>query len=148
MKQTRCCNLLPLTAAGILLLSVSCRTQKTERQDYIAGDWNIVTINGTDFDASKTETLPYIHFTGSKGKIYGNTGCNNLMGQCSFDNKNGAVSFSNLGSTRMACPDMTTEQAILEALRKVISYSRTKDGGIEFHDSDGNIVLTLVPAPK
>lgn len=55
MKQTKCRNLLPLIAVGTHLLSVSFRTQKTERHDYIAGDWNVVTINGTDFDASKTE---------------------------------------------------------------------------------------------
>lgn len=140
---------IPSTAVAFsLLLSTSCSILKTDRHDYISGDWNIVSVNGKEVEATDTERQPFIHFDKPKGKISGNTGCNYLMGKCWFDNKNGRVTFSNLGSTMMACPDMTTETAILEALRKVISYSRTRDGSIEFHDSDGKIVLTLAPAPK
>lgn len=134
-------------AVSGIFLATSCKTQKNASAG-IAGDWNIVAVNGTAIDTLASERTPFIHFEGTDGRIYGNTGCNNLMGNCVFDRKNGTVTFSRLGSTMMSCPDMKTEMAILKALEKTVSYRTDKAGDISLLDADGNSVLTLKAAPK
>lgn len=130
-----------------LLMFTSCRTQKNASSTII-GDWNIVSVNGAKVDTSANDRNPFIHFEGSSGRIYGNTGCNNLMGNCVFDHKKGTVSFSQLGSTMMSCPDMDTEMSILKALEKSVYYNADQKGIIKLMAADGTVILTLAVAPK
>lgn len=137
---------IPVVLAGIFTLS-SCRAQKHVASN-ISGDWNIVSVGGKVIDTSANEIQPYIHFNADDGRIHGNTGCNRLMGECTIDRSKGTLKFGNLGSTKMMCPDMDTEMAVLNALEKVVTY-KTDDGRkLEMLDVDGKNVLTLEFAPQ
>lgn len=49
--------------------------------------------------------------------------CNRMMGTFMVDSlKPGVLHFGPIAGTRMACPDMTTEQSVLGALEKVNSF--------------------------
>lgn len=56
------------------------------------------------------------------GKISGNAGCNRYFGNVNLDTSTGTFTTNNLGSTKMACEDMSTEQAYLNALSEANKY--------------------------
>lgn len=89
------------------------------------GEWNITEVDGQKITDKK---MPFIGFDVAQKRIYGNSGCNRMMGTFEADSLTpGALSFGPIGSTRMACPDMQTEQMVLNALNKVKSYETVSD---------------------
>ena len=70
------------------------------------------------------------------GKVSGNGGCNGYFGSVIIDGS--AMSFGNLGGTRMACPEpaMGQETRLLKALDSTRGY-RLQDGGLVLLDGAG-----------
>ena len=68
------------------------------------------------------QEFPFIGFDTKTGKVYGNSGCNRMMGSFDVNAKPGTIDLGALGSTRMACPDMTVEKNVLSALGQVKKY--------------------------
>jgi CubicO group peptidase (beta-lactamase class C family)/heat shock protein HslJ len=67
-----------------------------------------------------SEKNVFIQFLSEDRKLIGNSGCNNFFGQ--YEINNDLLSITNLGSTKMMCPDMTIEDAFLQFLPKVQRY--------------------------
>jgi heat shock protein HslJ len=66
---------------------------------------------------------------GPNGEITGSTGCNNLIGSYAVDGT--ALSFSTLGTTRMACPGddlMAQDESVPEALTNVTRWQVDGEG--------------------
>ena len=66
---------------------------------------------------------------GSNGEITGSTGCNNLIGSYAVDGT--ALSFSTIGTTRMACPGddlMAQDASVPQALTDVTGWEVDADG--------------------
>ena len=55
-------------------------------------------------------------------KVNGNAGCNNYFGTLSVDAASGTFSAGQMGSTRMACDNMSVEQNFLNMMGKVNKY--------------------------
>ena len=56
------------------------------------------------------------------GKISGNGGCNRYFGNLNVDTASGSFTTSNIGSTKMACDNMGTEQTYFSALGQANKY--------------------------
>ena len=55
--------------------------------------------------------------------LSGNAGCNRLMGKIEYnDAYRNIIKFPQVATTRMACPDMSGERELLEALNKVVRF--------------------------
>lgn len=109
--------------ASAMFVLYSCRTvEKVAPLSSINGEWNIVEINGAKVQPAEGEPLPFIGFDTSTGRLYGNSGCNRMMGSFDKDAKAGSLSLGTIGSTRMMCPDMTVERNVLNALEQVKTY--------------------------
>ncbi|KUJ53424.1 META domain-containing protein [Chryseobacterium sp. JAH] len=63
---------------------------------------------------------PTLNIEGSK--VNGNAGCNSYFGTLSTDTASGSFSASQLGSTRMACDNMSVEQNFMSMMGKVNKY--------------------------
>lgn len=127
--------LISAAAFAAVVLS-SCGT--TGKSVDISGDWNVVSVKG-----EQVEGNPYIGFDLAEGRIYGNAGCNRIMGGVEVDSVNpGKIGFTGVGATRMMCPDMETEQKVLEALNEVAGY-QASSAGVELTDKDGNVLMSL-----
>lgn len=66
---------------------------------------------------------------GANGEITGSTGCNNLIGSYAVDGT--ALSFSTMGTTRMACPGddlMAQDASVPQALENVTGWEVDADG--------------------
>ena len=87
------------------------------------GEWDIVQVRGEEVAPAQASPQPFIGFDMKAGRIYGNSGCNRMMGTFSVDSlKPGTLRFGPIAGTRMACPDMTLEGNVLAALQEVASF--------------------------
>lgn len=136
-----------MTAAFLTaILATSCGSSKSSLQpEALNGEWNIITVNGQQATADKQ---PYIGMNLQEQRLYGCAGCNRLIGSVIVENnKAGQITFGKVGSTRMLCPDMQTESAVLEALSKVTGYKGTEKA-ITLIDKKGKELLELSKRPE
>lgn len=208
-----------LCMASVLMGLSSCASTKNAATlSSISGEWNIIEVNGTAVVPAPGQEFPYIGFDTKTGKVFGNSGCNRMMGKenialCGASNRpivvlqkkesvsklsdlegrwiiseaageaipdgmekqpfiefniaekrlhgnagcnliNGAfqvddenpsaISFPQVISTMMACPDMEVESRVLKALNSVQSFGKLAGGGIGLYDADNNLVMVLV----
>lgn len=109
----------------------------------LEGRWKIVKAGGEPIPDGM-ENVPFLEFNTREGRLHGNAGCNVINGGYETDESNAAaLSFSNVISTMMACPDMKVEQAVLQALNSVKSFGRLEDSRVGFYDENGSLVLEL-----
>ena len=87
----------------------------------------------------------FIEFNIAEKRLHGNAGCNLINGAFQVDDENpSAISFPQVISTMMACPDMEVEGRVLKALNSVQSFGKLAGGGIGLYDADNNLVMVLV----
>ncbi|MCM1349268.1 MAG: META domain-containing protein [Firmicutes bacterium] len=110
--------------------------------NFINGAWAVTHINGQKVTA---ESEPQLVFDTPEQKIHGNVGCNTMNGKIVINpDRQNAMSFTDMLTTRMTCPDIATEQALLLALDKVVSVFPINDmAGAQLKDEAGNTVVTL-----
>jgi len=88
--------------------------------------WKLVELNGKPVENTSGSGKEYFILLEQKeNRISGYAGCNSFFG--SYELKEGnRVSFSKMGSTMMACPNMSLEQDLFRVLEMVDNY--TSDG--------------------
>lgn len=69
--------------------------------------WNL-----TEHTKGKTPTL-----TIENGKISGNAGCNNYLGNITINSTNGELKIEDIGSTKMNCKNLNEENSFLSMLK-------------------------------
>ena len=129
-------------AATVAGLSSCASTKNAATLSSLSGEWNIIEINGSAVVPAPNQEFPFIGFDTKTGQVYGNSGCNRLMGSFDVNAKPGQIDLGALGSTRMMCPDMTLEQNVLEALNKVAGYE-TVGEDVALNDAEGKPVILL-----
>lgn len=128
---------------------VACGTSsKIASVDSLNGEWSIVKINGEEVKIGEDMTAPFIGFDTTKSHVYGSTSCNRLTGALNADAKTGTIDFSALGSTRMMCHDMATEDKLMGALGKVKTFKIEKNGTLLLNGQTGNAVVELKQKAK
>lgn len=101
-----------IAMAGAILLA-SCHTTSSSM---IEGEWNITDVNDS---VVKVFPSPYIGFNTQENLVYGNSGCNQIVGSFDLQGKKGQIELGHILSTLMSCPNMELEQSILQALDSV-----------------------------
>lgn len=117
-----------------------------DQQALVNGQWQVqsLTVNGQAVSLIPT-AMPTIQFDQS-GKATGNAGCNSFFANYAVSGPNG-VSFSSIGSTKMACAEgMTEETQFLQALESAKQASLA-DQSLELRSEDGQTVMKLVNQP-
>lgn len=90
------------------------------------------------------QPAPYaVHISFAEGRVTGQGPCNRFFGALTYD----ATQFriENLGSTRMACPDLAAEAAFFALLDKVRQADR-REGEITLLDADGTALFHFATA--
>ena len=130
--------------ASVALAMSSCRsTEKAVSLSSINGEWNIIEVNGSKVLTNENNELPFIAFNTTTGKVSGNSGCNRMMGRFDVNSKAGTIDLGAMGSTRMMCPDMTTEQNVLNALGQVKGYKKAGKDKMFLCNASNRPVITL-----
>lgn len=109
----------------------------------LAGEWKITKIGEYDFENNDSDAdTPTITFFPEDSTFSMTTDCNNIGG-----NYNGIfvdIRFTGLRSTRMACPDMSIEQAATKILPTITSFSKLGEY-YAFYDNENNPVMEIAP---
>ena len=133
-----------LCMAGALIALSSCRSSKDAATlSSIDGEWNIIEINGAAVVPAPNQEFPFIGFDTNTGKVFGNSGCNRMMGSFDVNAKPGTIDLGAMASTRMACPDMTLEQNVLSALGQVKKYKKLGKENIALCGSSNRPIIVL-----
>tara|TARA_R110002110_G_scaffold36397_20_gene121458 strand:+ start:1324 stop:1758 length:435 start_codon:yes stop_codon:yes gene_type:complete len=133
----------------ILLLALqslkACNTSKvqTSQNGLKLNDiWALQNIssNGIPLDLDYNEIKrPVLELHVNDRKMYGNDSCNSIFGTIEMLKKD-SISFGNIGSTRMACINMTVSTAYTKALKEVKFYKL--DGlSLLFYNAEGDKIL-------
>lgn len=129
-----------IAAMGFAVFMGSCGTGSKTANVNLAGEWNIVDVNG---EAVSADAKPFLGLDMAGKRLYGNAGCNRVMGVVEYDSvQPGKIRFTSVGATRMMCPEMETEGKVLAALDKIAGYSGTEDK-LVLVDAEGNNVMTM-----
>lgn len=108
------------------------------------GKWKIEMAGGEAIPAG-LENTPFLEFNVAESRLNGHAGCNLINGSFATEEAvASSISFPQVASTMMACPDDAVEGRILKALNEVKSFGKLANGGIGLYDADHNLVLVLV----
>lgn len=137
-------KILSICMAGVLLGLSSCASTKNVAEiSSVDGEWNIIEIDGATVVPAPRQPFPFISFNIQTGMVYGNSGCNRLTGTFDVKAKPGILNLHMLGSTRMACPDMTVENKVLAALGRVKRYRKLDMKNVALYGSSKRVIIIL-----
>lgn len=122
-------------------LLFSCSEAKTDAKK-LEGKWNIIEVKG---EKILKEGMPQMNFDMAEKKLHGNAGCNIFNTTVTLDDNDvSAITIAPAATTMMACPDMETEDAILQAMGEVKSVKAGQnDNEMLLVDGSGNVLLVL-----
>jgi len=108
--------------------------------DFLNGPWQVVAVNGHEINVEDAKLV----FDIGAGSVTGNAGCNRLRGDIARNPQvSSSVQFSGLATTRMTCPDIQTESALLIALEEVVSARCGSRNTVDLLDASGRSVVKL-----
>lgn len=128
-----------LVVAGLAIMLAGCKTtsrqvksnQQTDSQNVtleksdlplVGTKWLLVELRGQPVAKNKDSKEVFYLQLAEEGKVTAFAGCNRMFG--GYELKEGLqIRFTAMASTRMACPDMTTEQVLGEVLAGADNYS-------------------------
>lgn len=136
----------------ILLLALinlnACKTPKINTSQDITKLHDIwalqeISVNGLPLELDYSEIKrPILEVHVNDRKIFGNDSCNSIFGSIeTLDND--LISFGKIGSTMMACPNMTISTEYSKALQKVRSY-KLQGLNLILYDAEGDEVLRFL----
>ena len=125
-------------AAALLAAAVACgnRNDLPLEGTY----WKLSSMAGIPSEAIAVSDAAFtLRFDASDAMVNGRTNCNGFFG--GYAVKGGSLEFSDMGMTRMACPDMEYEQLFVEMLDAVDGYSI--EGSKLVLSDDGEVVAVF-----
>jgi copper homeostasis protein (lipoprotein) len=89
--------------------------------------WKLTALKGKSIENPGSMNVEaFLEFKAVNNRVHGQGGCNTFSGEFTMSD-NQKISFSDMLTTRMFCPEMQIEQAILDALKQVDSYEINND---------------------
>ena len=106
----------------------ACRSAQKNAKPLKGTEWHLMRLMGRDLSVDADKFV----FTFSEDGEFGGTGaCNRIFGAFKSNDQR-AISFENLASTRMMCPDANLEAQFVEVLDRATHY-----------EVDGNVLMIL-----
>ena len=112
---------------------------KRTNLDYVNGAWKVTAINGsTELVNDKMQFV----FDMENLTIHGNAGCNIVNGKMFLDpDIANSLQFHGLASTRMMCPDLNGETALLVAFEETATCFKVDSNTIVFKNKTGEELI-------
>lgn len=108
--------------------------------DFLNGTWGVTRIGDIAIDNPDMQLVIDV----DEGKLHGNTGCNIMNGTFEINMKKAnSISFSGIGTTRMACPPGSHQTELLVALEEASSAKPLSKTSVVLLNSQGEEVLRL-----
>lgn len=114
-----------------VILSTACQQRavlsdaKNKESSSLYSKWQLIELNGSAVEVAAGLKTPVITIE-EAGRISGNASCNNFFGSFETDGSF-RLKFSKMGSTMMACNDMSLEREFLQKLEVVDNFTLRGD---------------------
>lgn len=132
-----------IMSIAVILAATSCSTAKKLSVKDLSGEWSVVSVTGFSDSIPADQEQPFVAFDAVNGRIFGNAGCNSIMGTFNTGLPEGEIKISDVATTRMMCPNMDFEQALLKALGETTAVYEKPSGEVVLCDAKGNELITL-----
>jgi heat shock protein HslJ len=99
--------------------------------------WVLTQLGSDPVVSAEGRPEQFITLDSSQQRVAGNAGCNRLLGSYALEGDH--LSFSQMATTRMACPDMERETALLKSLEATKSW-RIDGAQLELLDAGANLL--------
>lgn len=120
-----------------------CRRRFTMPLTELQGSWKVVKVNHEAVPDSM-EHHPCFSFDTTDRKLHGNAGCNQITAKFkTVEAQPNSLEFLPVSSTRMTCPDIQTEYAVLIALKEVKTFNMLSNGHVGLFSSDSDMLFEL-----
>lgn len=97
----------------------SCNSAGDKKVNLTGMKWVLQTLDGKAVQLKEGQDRVYIQFDNAEKRAIGMAGCNRFFGGYELDGNK--LKFSQMGATRMACPDMEIETAFFKMLENTDS---------------------------
>lgn len=116
-------------------------TIRRHNMEFLNGNWQVTSIAGKESDDPECNIFIDIRSL----KVHGNTGCNYFNGELFIDPaRANAIDFSKMALTRMSCPSVARETAMMVALEQATTAIAGKNNStVMLLDEKGRQVMTL-----
>ncbi len=121
---------------------VSCKSAK-ESVSLTGGKWVAESLNGKEIKFKERGSEVFITLESDNKKVFGRAGCNRFFG--TYEQNESQLTFSGMGATRMACPDMDIETSFFKVLEDTKSFIIKND---KLTLKDNNNVIAVFKAQK
>ncbi len=109
-------------------VNIDSTTSQKNPSEIVEKYWKLIEINGQKVTADNFTTKePHFILKSTDNRINGNGGCNSFFGAYVLDANVNRISFSNIGSTRMACMGPNVEDDFFKVLGTVDNYTVKND---------------------
>ena len=135
--------------AAVMTSCVPAAQQNNASTSMLEGEWDVISYATDSAMVELNETseiAPFMNFDVKGLTFYGNAGCNNFNGSIETDSlKNGSLALTNVASTRMMCPSMEAEDAILADMNQVAGFQTLNENAdtLQLLNADKKVVITL-----
>ena len=138
------------TVAAMLASVVACTGQETPPADSagsnevtyeLAGTrWALMRLGDQEVKISEGGREAYLHLNSADGSVVGFAGCNRISS--THEEHGSQLHFGDVIATKMACEDMPTETALLEAMKSTASW-RITGSQLELMDAQQKSLATF-----
>jgi heat shock protein HslJ len=131
-------TIIPILTFVLLIFFASCSSVKDldGSKALTANSWKLKTMNGNELNLSSVKEISLVF--DKAGKISGFGGCNNYFG--TYTSAGDMLTFSDIGSTKMACDDMGIESNYFNLIKKTDKY-KAANGVLTLYSSGSAVLL-------
>lgn len=124
----------------VTVLAISCKSAK-ESVSLTGVKWVVESLNGKDVKLKEGQSEVFVTFDATEKKVFGRAGCNRFFGN--YEQQESTLTFSGMGATKMACPDMDIETSFFKVLEDTKSFV-IKNDRLSLKDSNNVIAIFKV----
>ncbi len=132
-------------ASVLFTACCACRKASPKIANLEADNWRLVEFRGEAVPTDKAITLT---FDAEKKTIYGQAPCNNFFaGYSLLEKAEHNIEISNVGATRMYCPDTQIEDGFTRELN-FVKRIKIEGGRLLMLNAEGDLVALLTAVPR
>lgn len=114
------------------------QAQQKSAHQLFGTKWKLISLNGTPVQISETMESPWILLDSTENRINGLGGCNHFFGELTHTGSE--IGFSNVGATKMACPNLEMESTFFQMLEYTRRYAFNQAMQLEFSDANNQVL--------
>lgn len=119
----------PKSGAGPLPIGENSRTSDPRIENR---RWELIELNGRQIEPPSDRAGAYLRLDATESRVTGNASCNRFFGTYELLAGDRIRFGPDIGSTKMACPELEQEREFLDTLGRVDNYS-VGEGGLSLN---------------